>query len=77
MLEPADIWCADVLDWKRLFAHDGFRVLEMLQSVTRGSGVAYQTTRCPIRIDGAMLTSARGSPTLGEHTAAIRKEFKI
>ena len=34
-LEPADIWCADVLDWKRLLEHDAFKSLEMFQKIKR------------------------------------------
>jgi len=75
VLEPADIWCADVLDWNRLFEHDGFKVLEMVQQVTMVDGYSYRTTRCPIRIDGEMLYSAKGSPKLGQDNDAIIKEF--
>jgi CoA:oxalate CoA-transferase len=75
ILEPADIWCADVLDWKRLFQHDAFKVLGMLQTVRRGNGTTYQTTRCPIRIDGRRLYSEKGSPDLGEDTERITREF--
>jgi len=76
ILEPADIWCADVLDWKRLFQHDGFKALEMLQTVRRANGTTYQTTRCPIRIDGQRLYSEKGSPDLGEDTERISREFR-
>jgi crotonobetainyl-CoA:carnitine CoA-transferase CaiB-like acyl-CoA transferase len=75
ILEPADIWCADVLDWKRLLNHDGFKVLGMLQTVRRGTGTSYQTTRCPIRIDGERLYDDRGSPDIGEHNAKITREL--
>ena len=75
ILEPADIWCADVLDWKRLLEHEGFKVLGMLQTVRRRSGTAYQTTRCPIRIDGQRLYSEKGSPDLGEDTNRITTEL--
>lgn len=75
ILETADIWCADVLDWDRLTAHDGFKVLNMLQRVYMGDGFGYDTTRCPIRIDGDLLTSTKGSPKLGEHTAQILEEL--
>ena len=75
VLEPADIWCADVLDWHRLRAHDGYRVLGMEQTVRKGNGFEYQTTRCPIRINGEKLYSATGSPDIGEHSEAIREEF--
>ena len=75
ILEPADIWCADVLDWKRLFEHEGFKVLGMLQTVRRNNGTVYQTPRCPIRIDGQRLYSEKGSPDLGEDTERITAEF--
>ena len=71
VLEPADIWCAEVLDWPRLRAHDGYKVLDMEQSVRRGDGFEYRTTACPIRFNGDRPCSALGSPKLGEHTAAI------
>ena len=77
ILEPADIWCADVLDWSRLRAHDAFRVLGMTQRVARANGVALETTRCPIRIDGGLLTAGRGAPTVGQDTAAIRDELGL
>ncbi|MBB3697381.1 CoA transferase [Flammeovirga yaeyamensis] len=75
ILEPADIWCADVMDWERLFEHDGFKVLQMLQTVKMSDGYKYQTTRCPIKIDGRLLTSEKGSPALGEDTDKIEDEF--
>ncbi len=75
VLEPADIWCASVMNWDTLFKHDGFKVLDMIQNVVMGDGFEYETTRCPIRIDGNVLTSTLGSPSLGEHTNAIVKEL--
>ena len=75
ILEPADIWCAKVMDWEELFAHDGFKALEMIQKVKMGDGFEYETTRCPIKIDGEYLTSSLGSPDLGEHTQAIINEL--
>lgn len=75
VLEPADIWCAEVLNWEELFAHKGFEVLDMLQQVTMGDGYKYTTTRCPIKINGQILTSPMGSPALGEHTEMIENEL--
>ncbi len=75
ILEPADIWCADVLDWPRLLQHEGFRALAMTQHVERPNGAALETTRCPIRIDGGILTSATGAPTVGQDTETIRGEI--
>ncbi|MEM1108948.1 MAG: CaiB/BaiF CoA-transferase family protein [Planctomycetota bacterium] len=77
VLEPADIWCAGVMDWDTLFDHDGFRVLDMLQTVTRGSGTEYRTTSCPIRIDGEPLKSSAGSCAIGEHNAAIDRDYGL
>ncbi|WP_293312061.1 CaiB/BaiF CoA transferase family protein [Pedobacter sp. UBA5917] len=75
VLEPADIWCADVLNWNALMAHDGFKVLNMVQEVEMVDGYKYETTRCPIRIDGELLTSSKGSPKLGQDNERIIKEF--
>lgn len=77
VLEPADIWCADVLDWNRLFDHEAFKVLNMIQKVQMSDGYTYDTTRCPIRINDEFLVSELGSPKLGEHTTAIQKEMNI
>ena len=74
-LEPADIWCADVLNWNALLDHDGFKVLNMIQEVEMVDGYRYKTTRCPIRIDGELLTSTKGSPKLGQDNDRIIKEF--
>jgi len=75
ILEPADVWCADVLTWPRLMAHEGFRVLNMTQKVSRTNGASLETTRCPIRVDGKILTSPLGAPKVGEHNAEVRREF--
>jgi crotonobetainyl-CoA:carnitine CoA-transferase CaiB-like acyl-CoA transferase len=75
ILEPADVWCADVFTWPRLLEHEAFKVLRMTQEVRRGNGARLTTTRCPIRVDGERLFSSRGAPKVGEHGEAIREEF--
>ncbi|MDR3375755.1 MAG: CaiB/BaiF CoA-transferase family protein [Ancalomicrobiaceae bacterium] len=75
LLEPADIWCAKVLDWPELLASDGFRLLDMLQTVSRDDGVTIGTTRCPVRIDGRRPAVDRAAPLVGEHSDRIRAEF--
>lgn len=75
LLEPADVWCADVLTWDRMLAHDGFRALGMVQEVIRGGEIAMPTLRCPIRIDGERLLSSEGAPRLGEDSARILAEL--
>lgn len=75
ILEPADVWCADVMQWERLMDHDGFKALDMVQEVKMKDGYSYQTTRCPIRIDGEVLKHEKGSPKLGEDTKELMWEF--
>ncbi|WP_109830908.1 CaiB/BaiF CoA transferase family protein [Reichenbachiella versicolor] len=75
ILEPADIWCADVMNWDRLLDQEAFKVLDMIQEVNMSDGYKYDTTRCPIRINDELLTSAIGTPKLGEHNDVIEKEF--
>jgi CoA:oxalate CoA-transferase len=77
ILEPADIWCAKVLNYQELFAEDGFKVLEFTQQVKMLDGYQYQTTRCPIKIDGEYFTSTKGSPKLGQDNEQIRNEFLV
>lgn len=77
ILEPADIWCAKVLEWPELMESDGFKALDMLQTVTRDDGVSITTTRSPLRIDGARTKTTRAAPLIGEQSASIRKEFDL
>jgi CoA:oxalate CoA-transferase len=77
ILELADVWCSDVYTWPKLFQDEAFQVLDMIQEVSRRSGVSLRTTRCPIRIDGEILKSACGAPLLGEHTEQIVREFSL
>ncbi|MEM0964988.1 MAG: CaiB/BaiF CoA-transferase family protein [Verrucomicrobiota bacterium] len=75
VLEGADIWCAEVLDWNELLQHNGFKVLDMLQAVERTSGASYETTRVPIKFGGVREASAIGSPAIGEHNGRIEEDF--
>ncbi|HEY0919125.1 CaiB/BaiF CoA transferase family protein [Devosia sp.] len=77
ILEPADIWCAKVLDWPELMASDGFKALDMLQTVTREDNVSIVTTRSPLRIDGERARTRRAAPLIGEQSQSIRKEFGL
>lgn len=76
-LEPADYWCAEVLSWRQLWETEAFAALNFVQEVERDGGPALRTTRCPITIDGERFTSRRGAPRVGEHTAALRREFGL
>jgi CoA:oxalate CoA-transferase len=77
ILEPADIWCAKVLQWDELLASEGFEVLDMLQTVTREDNVSIETTRSPLRVNGIRPKFDRAAPRIGEHSDAIRKEFGL
>ncbi len=77
ILEPADIWCAKVLSWDELVETEGFKVLDMLQTVTREDNVSITTTRAPLRIDGARPRTSRAAPLIGEQSAKIRQEFGL
>ena len=43
----------------------------MVQRVNRSNGTSLETLRCPIRVDGGILTSPTGAPKLGEHNQQI------
>ncbi|MEM6430718.1 MAG: CaiB/BaiF CoA-transferase family protein [Deinococcota bacterium] len=75
ILEPADYWCAEVLTWDALVAHEGFQALQITQTVHLPSGAELKTTRCPIRIDGELLLSDKAAPKVGEDTARILSEL--
>jgi crotonobetainyl-CoA:carnitine CoA-transferase CaiB-like acyl-CoA transferase len=76
-LEAADYWCADVLTWRQLIDHDAFKALDMVQQVSRRNGASLATTRCPIRIDGHIMTSPRGAPTIGADNRQISHDFAL
>lgn len=77
ILEPADIWCAKVLKWDELLAHEGFEVLDMLQRVEREDNVSILTTRSPVRVNGVRPKFTRAAPRVGEHSEMIRREFGL
>jgi CoA:oxalate CoA-transferase len=77
ILEPADIWCAKVMDYETLMQQEGYRTLEMQVVVKTSNGLSVTTTRCPLRVDGKKLISERGAPVLGEHNEQIEEQFGL
>jgi len=75
ILEPADIWCARVLDYDELVQEEGYKVLDVELKVKTVNGLEVTTTRCPIRVDGKLLLSGKGAPLIGEHNRQIDEEF--
>ena len=77
ILEPADIWCAKVLDWETMVKHEGFKILDMVQRIKRDDGLDIETLRCPIKIDGEIFKSSKAAPKIGNDNTSIMKEFGI
>jgi CoA:oxalate CoA-transferase len=77
ILQPADIWCARVMDYHDLMQQIGYKVLNMELKVKTSNGLSIRTTRCPIRVDGSMSLSEKGAPLLGEHNELIDRQFGL
>ena len=71
ILEPAGIWAAPVLDWPALRAEPAFVTLDATQQIRSPDGAELTVTRCPIRIDGQILTNGRAAPRLGADRATF------
>jgi crotonobetainyl-CoA:carnitine CoA-transferase CaiB-like acyl-CoA transferase/3-hydroxyisobutyrate dehydrogenase-like beta-hydroxyacid dehydrogenase len=77
ILEPAGVWCAEVLDWRRLVQHPAFEALKMTQVIGPASPRELLTTRCPIRIDQEILTNPTPAPRIGEHNEQINEQYQL
>ena len=77
VLQPADIWCAKVMDYSDLLQQVGYKVLNMELKVKTSNGLSLKTTRCPIRVDGKIAVSEKGAPLLGEHNELIDVQFGL
>ena len=77
VLQPADIWCAKVMDYDDLMKETGYKVLNMELKVKTSNGLSIKTTRCPIRIDGEIRLQETGAPLLGEHNELIDRQFGL
>jgi CoA:oxalate CoA-transferase len=70
-----DLWAMEVTDWQRLVKRDGYKHIEMEQELLLDNGRKIITTRCPVRINGKKLLSAKPAPRLGADSERIRKEL--
>jgi CoA:oxalate CoA-transferase len=79
LLDAADVWCAPVNTLEQLIESEGFRAIDMVQTVERddanGAHIEVVTTRSPLRVDGQTLKGRTGAPILGADTDAVREEF--
>lgn len=76
-MQTADMWAMEVLDWKQMKEHEGYKCLEMEQTIFKSDGKQIITTRCPIRYNGRKLFTGKPAPKLGEHTAKILHELNV
>ena len=77
ILEPADIWCAEVLDWENMLEHEGFKKLDMIQRIKSLDGLDIKTLRCPIRVAGEIFKSDLAAPQVGQDNEKIIKEMDL
>ena len=77
ILEPADIWCAEVLDWEKMLKHEGFKILDMTQRIKGIDGLNIETLRCPIRVNGKIFKSEKAAPKVGQDNEKIIAEMDI
>ena len=75
-MQQQDLWAMEVLDWENMLQHDAYKTLEMEQDIQAGTKKIC-TTRCPVRINGERLYSAKPAPQLGEHNEKIKRDFVI
>lgn len=75
VLQPADVWCSEVLDWPQMLASEAFQILDFQQLIQRGDNVQLNALRGPIRVNGQTLKSGRAAPMLGEHTDAVYSQL--
>ena len=77
ILQPADVWCSEVLDWEKMLESEGFKVIDMLQRIKRFDGLDIETLRCPIRFNDEIFKSEVAAPLIGQHTKQISEEFSL
>ena len=75
ILQPADIWCSEVLDWPQMLASEAFAALDFQQTIRRTDNAQLKALRGPIRVDGQTLKSESAAPLLGEHTDKVLSQL--
>jgi crotonobetainyl-CoA:carnitine CoA-transferase CaiB-like acyl-CoA transferase len=75
ILQPADIWCSEVLDWPTMRETEAFSVMDFEQEIGRNGTVKLTTLRAPLRFNGGTLKSPIAAPALGQHNDTIFNEI--
>lgn len=77
LLEPEDIWCAAVLNYREAVELEVFKSMQIKQELDLGGGRTMDTTRTPIRIDSQKLYASKAAPKIGADNEKINKEFDL
>jgi crotonobetainyl-CoA:carnitine CoA-transferase CaiB-like acyl-CoA transferase len=75
-LQPADIWCAEVMDWPALRTHPVWAQLAIDRTFAR-DGFAFHGIAGPLRLNGARPAPVTAAPRLGADTATIITDFGL
>ena len=75
ILQPADIWCSEVLDWTGVLASEAWKLLDFEQTIRRNDSVELNAVRGPIRINGCVLKSDLAAPELSADRENIWNEL--
>jgi crotonobetainyl-CoA:carnitine CoA-transferase CaiB-like acyl-CoA transferase len=76
VLQPADIWCAEVMDWPALRRHPVWGQLGMDRTFAR-DGFAFHGIAGPLRLNGARPAPGTAAPRLGADTGTIITDFGL
>lgn len=71
VLQPADIWCSEVLNWNELRQCEAYQIMDFEQVIRRNGSVELNALRSPVRIDGQTLKSTIAAPSLGQDNEEI------
>jgi crotonobetainyl-CoA:carnitine CoA-transferase CaiB-like acyl-CoA transferase len=75
-LQPADIWCAEVMDWPAVRRHPVWAQLGMERRFA-GDAFAFAGIAGPLRLNGMRPAPPRAAPALGADTDAIVSAFGL
>lgn len=71
-----DLWIMPVFNWHQLKASEGYKALHMEQTIQLADKQTFITTRCPVRLNGNLLTSGKPAPRVGEHNHQIKASLR-
>lgn len=76
ILQPADIWCSEILHWPQLLTSEAWRLLDFQQEIQRNGPVKLTALRGRLHIDDCTLKSSRAAPALGADREKILSQQK-